>query len=199
MLVTAASTGVLLGLTACESPSKLASDIEGTWSGAPETLIDNTASSATITETYTFMRDETTNGGIVVRSGLVSVTGQVNGTGAFLEPFSMTAGATAMISGSWEATSDDEICFTWNDSSLVVKVDPQALTLSTNILSGEDAATVDSMKPQLAESLRARIAQAVEIRFIGTRKFDDVKIKKSILEYEVNDIDYQMARQGPAE
>lgn len=191
--------GTTIFTTSCDDSSGLAKKVEGTWSGAPEHLIDNSASSATITETYSFFRDPNAKSGDVVRSALVSVSGQISGTQAVIQPFSMTAGATAVVRGRWDAHDDDEIYFIWNDSTLTVNVDPEAVTLSMNILTGNESPSLDSLKPQLAESIRAQVARAVEVRFIGTRKFDDVKIKGNIMDYEVNDIKSHMARQGQSD
>lgn len=187
----------VLSLASCDESSKLANSVAGTWSGSPRTLIDNSASSATLTESYSFLLDEgSTKGGSVMRTALISVTGQIQGTEAIIQPFALTAGATASIQGNWEASSDDDIHFTWIDSTLTVNIDPSAVTLSTNLLTGQERPAIDSLKPQLAESIRAQVAQAIEVEFLGTRKFDDIKIKKNLMEYEVNDKDYIMAKQG---
>lgn len=191
--------GASATLTSCENSSKLADSIAGTWSGAPEKLIDNNSSAATITETYTFMHDKASNGGDVIVTALISVTGAVSGTEAFIQPFSIAAAATAQISGTWEAKSDNKIAFEWNDSTLVVNVDPQAVTLSANLLTNSESPSVESLKPQFAESIKAQVAQAVEVKFLAVRKFDSIKFNDRIMEYKVNDENHQMVKQGITE
>lgn len=188
--------GTALLFASCQSSSKLADSIEGSWSGAPEKLIDNNASSATITETYTFLRENTSNGGEVVVTALVSTTGAISGTEAIIQPFSVAAAATAQLSGTWEAKSNDEVSFTWNDSSLVVNIDPQAVTLSANTLNGAESPSVESLKPQMAESIKAQLSQALEVRFLSVKKFSDIKFGDRVLNLKVNGEEREFAKQG---
>lgn len=192
-----AAVALLAGVSSCNEKSRLADEMTGTWSSAPERLMDNAASSATIVENYTFIRNGNETGGDVTLSALISVTGSISGTDAIIQPFSLSAGAIANISGTWSAIDDDEIRLDWNDSTLTVSVDPSAVTISVNNLTGKDIPTVDSLRPQLAESIRAQIKQAVEVRFLGTRRFDDIKIKNGEMKYEVNDADRILRLQGP--
>lgn len=190
--------GVLAAsLTSCDDSAKLAQEIQGTWSGAPETLVAGDASSATITQTYNFMADDDNpKQGSVLVTALVSVTGQLQGVEAVVEPFSLTAGATASMSGRWAAKDDDEIVFAWTDSTLTVNVDPEAVTLSSNVVTGAERPTIDSLKPQIAQSIKAQVAQAVEVRFHSTRKFDDIHFHGDIMSFEVNDKDMTMQKQS---
>lgn len=185
-----------MAFTACDSSSQLAKEITGTWSGTPQRLVDNSASTATIIDSYTFDRDSTGyNGGDVSITGVVSVTGQINGSDAIIQPFSLSASALATIKGTWQAVDGDEIRFNWDSNSLTVKVDPDAVVLSTDLLTGTEAPAVDSMRPQLAESIRAQIAQAVEVKYLGIRKIDDIKIRKNgEMKFELHDQDYFFTR-----
>lgn len=184
-------------LTSCDEKSKLADQMSGTWSSAPEQLVDNSASSATIIETYSFIRDTDRAGGELTLTALISITGQVNGTDAFLQPFSMTAAGMASISGSWEAVSDEDVNIHWNDSTLSVSVDPSAVVLTSNVITGQTTPQLDSIKPQLAQSINAQITQAVKLRFLGTRKFEDIKVRDGEMKYEVGDVDRLFRLQGP--
>ncbi|MCM1111094.1 MAG: hypothetical protein NC336_07800 [Clostridium sp.] len=193
----AAATAV--ALVSCDESSRLASRIEGTWSGSPERIIDNEASTANIIETYEFVRNPGTNGGDVRLTALVSVTGQITGGEGIIQPFSLSAAGVAAISGSWQADGDDDINLAWNDSTLTVSVDPSAVTLSMDMLTGESTPTVDSLKPQLAESIRRQTRQALEYKFLGTRRISDIKIKDNRMKCEINDVDLWFDRQGPAQ
>ena len=98
-----------IGFQSCDDTARLIKDVTGTWSGAPEKLVDNSASSATIIDTYTFTAIPDTKGGNVTITSLISVTGQIDGAQAIVQPFSLSASGTASIQGTWTAIDDDEI------------------------------------------------------------------------------------------
>ncbi len=185
-------------LTSCDTKNKLADELVGSWSGAPERIVDNSAASAMMISTYDFSKPSaSTPGGDVIVSGLVSVTSQATGSEGLQTPYALTANGTATIKGSWEVISDDEISFNWDVNSLIVQVDPEAVNVSVSNSTGEPSAQVDSMKPQLAKALELQLRQVVGGNLMSIQKFDDIKIKNSsVLEYEINDKDYLMKRQG---
>ena len=184
-----------IGLSSCDEAKRLASDIEGVWSGAPERLVDNQSATASIIPTLEFIRTDTDKSGTVTYSALINVTDPMAPSAAVTQPYSMSASATAVITGTWQAVSDDDVVITWDDKSLNVRVDPKAVVLTSNQITGTEAPVIDSIKPRLAESLQTQIAQAVEVKVLPMRKLDDVKVRKGILEFEVNHDDVVMHKQ----
>ena len=160
-LVIAAAALCALGLSSCNEASKLAKNIEGTWSGAPERLIDDPTGTATVIESTTFAVDSTGKGGDMIIVGLVSATGQMQGSTAIIQPISISAAAKAEVLGKWQAIDDDEIQVSIDTRTLTVSIDPEGVVLTTNMLDGDAQANVASIKPQLAEAVKQqRIREA---------------------------------------
>lgn len=185
-----------LGLQSCDDSAKLAENIEGTWSGAPEHLIDTSASSASIIDTYTFTHTPDTKGGNITITSVISVTGQIDGSQAIVQPFSLSASGTASVQGTWEAIDDDEIAVAIDPKTLNVAIDPDAVVLSSSMLTGNTSAAVDSMKPALVNTIKAQVQQAVGNRYLSLKRLDDVEVKGPMLKYEIGKQHYTMSRQG---
>lgn len=187
-----------LGMSSCNEAAKLAKNIEGTWSGAPERFIDDPSGSATVIESTTFAVDSTGKGGDMIIVALVSSTGQVQGSASIMQPISVSAAAKAEILGKWQAIDDDEIHVSLDPRTLTVSVDPEGVVLTTNLLDGAAQANVASIKPQVAESVKSQVANALQMRYASIKKIDDIDIKGNVMEYEINHKEYTAARQGPA-
>jgi hypothetical protein len=187
-----------LGMSSCNEAAKLAENIEGTWSGAPERIIDDLSGSATVIESTTFAVDSTGKGGDMIIVSLISTTGQVQGSASIMQPLSVSAAAKAEILGKWQAVDDDEIHVSIDPRTLSVSVDPEGVVLTTNLLDNAAQATVASIKPQVAESVKSQITNALQMRYASIKKIDDIDIKGNVMEYEINHKEYTASRQGPA-
>lgn len=69
------ATMIAMGLTACNPESRLAKDLEGSWTGAPEKLVDEANASATYIPVFTFVKSEKEAGGTVTIDALISTAG----------------------------------------------------------------------------------------------------------------------------
>ncbi|MCM1484422.1 MAG: hypothetical protein NC043_08795 [Muribaculaceae bacterium] len=187
-----------LALCSCNEAGKLASAVEGTWSGAPVRLIDESASSAMIIDNMILTVDSTGRGGELIMSGLITTTAQLQGTQAVMQPFSMSASAKSTATGSWTAVSEDEINVNINPATIAVTVDPQAIELTANLLTGSTTPEPETLKPQLAQSIQSQLSGALQLRYAGMKHFDDVKVKGNVMKLEVNDAEYTFSRQGLA-
>lgn len=187
-----------LGMSSCNEAAKLAENIEGTWSGAPERIIDDPSGSATVIESTTFAVDSTGKGGDMIIVSFISTTGQVQGSASIMQPLSVSAAAKAEILGKWQAVDDDEIHVSIDPRTLSVSVDPEGVVLTTNLLDNAAQATVASIKPQVAESVKSQITNALQMRYASIKKIDDIDIKGNVMEYEINHKEYTASRQGPA-
>lgn len=186
-----------VGMSSCNEAAKLANNIEGTWSGAPERFIDDPTGTATVIESTTFAVDSTGKGGDMIVVALVSSTGQVQGSASIMQPISISAAAKAEILGKWQAIDDDEIHVNLDPRTLTVSVDPEGVVLTTNLLDGAAQANVASIKPQVAESVKGQVAHALQMRYASIKKIDDIDIKGNVMEYEINHKEYTASRQGP--
>lgn len=193
LLLVAFST-VLLG--SCSGKSQLAADVAGSWGSSPELLTNEPASQSTIIETISFERNSSSTGGTILISSMISITGTLNESSAIVQPLNITAAAKAFISGDWQAIDDDEIHLRLQPTTLVVDVDPSAVSTSVDVLTGTDSAAIDSLRPQLAGSIRAHLTRQLQARYMDYGHLDDVKVKDSgtILKFEIKDKDVVMHR-----
>lgn len=182
-------------ITSCDSKSKLADDVSGTWSSSPEKLIDNDASSASITKIIEFIKTPEQSGGELILSGLISITTQLPQSPEINQPISYSASGVATIQGEWSAQDDDEIAIFLNAKTLSINVDPQSVVLKYDILTQTSAPDTAQLKPAMAESIKAQISHAVETQFFNAKKIDDIKIKDNIMSCEINDRDLTLRRQ----
>lgn len=185
-----------VGMVACDGSKRLASNLVGLWSGVPERIADNEVASATFLPTFDFSRSGNTKSGTLTLNALVNISTPISSTAVISTPFSMSASATSSITGQWEVVSDDDVVIRWDNESLKVIIDPDAVVLTSNNLEGTVTSSIDSLKPAIVSNLQAQVTQAVKAKILGIHKLDDVKIKNGIMEYEVNDVDYTMQQQG---
>lgn len=188
-----------LALAGCNEADKLASKVVGTWSSTPQMLVNDVGSQATIVESITFVRDSDTAGGEVIITGLVSSTGAMTGSDAIVQPFEMAASAKSTVKGTWRAIDDDEIMLTLDVQKMAVDVDPSALVLSGNVISGSTESDPETLKPQMAAMVQSAIKRQLTARYAAMTKLDDVEIKDngSVLKFEVGKTEYVYSNQAP--
>lgn len=188
-----------LSLTSCNEASKLASEVNGSWSSTPQMLVNDQGSQATIVETVTFERDSDKAGGHVVFTGMISCTGSMQGNEAMVQPFELAASARSSVSGEWTAVDDDEIVLKLDVEKMTVDVDPSALVLSTNILTGSNESNPESLKPQMAAVVQGALRRQLVARYTSMSKLDDVELKDkgSMLKFEVGKKDFVYTSQNP--
>lgn len=186
----------VLGFTSCDESARLAKAIDGTWSGAPEQLMNEVGTQSTMIETIAFERDSTDKGGSVVISTMVSVNHAMPADSSLMQPVSVTAAAKSYVMGRWMAIDDDEVMLQLDPASMVVEVDPDAVVLSANVLSGETESTTEALKPQIVAAVKAKITGALQTHYFSMRHLDDVKVKDgSTLKFEIGKTDYVFLRQ----
>lgn len=187
---------VMLGMTvaSCESATRLAKDMEGTWAGAVD-RIPGDALSSDLYSSYTFSYDaenSTPGGDIVINSTLSANYTDNIIVGELPSSVAVTVAGTSTINGTWTAIDDDEIVITLNPSTLNVSLDPDAQALTTSA-TGLTAETIDTLKPRLLSMIKDRVAYDLRIKYSSPIRMDDVKIKNGkTMKYEINDIDYTL-------
>ena len=192
------AAAIMSSLTSCDSESKLARNITGTWATTPEKLIDHEAMNATAVRMFQFNPSSAdSKSGDVQMTALVSITNAMpDDSVAIIEPFTVTASGLATISGVWATIDDDEISIHFDDSSLEVKVDPAAVMVSVNTLTNTTTSSTDSIRPAMAASLQQEITNAVRNQVFDIKKLDDIKITKDLLSCEINKHDITLRRQN---
>lgn len=202
--ITSACLFATLALVSCNDNARLASEVQGAWTGTPENFTDNSVVTATILETFDFVSDGTviakgSHGGSVVIAGMITASTQVVADAGLVEPLSLTATAKSTISGTWTVIDDDEIALSLNLQSLAVDVDPSTLVVEGNVLTGNDTPKIDSIRPSVAATIGASMKRALENRYASFRHLDDVKVKGPLLKFEIGKMDCVFTRQGEAQ
>lgn len=185
-------------LGSCDSAGKLAKEVQGSWAGAPQKMSDQAGMQATLIDTYTFSLDsnDTAVGGNVQITSLVSSMTQLVGQAGLFEPLSLSASSTVSIAGQWRAVDDDEIELKLDVPAMKVTVDPSAVVVSTNTLTGNDTPELASFKAQAAANIEAQIRALMTLKYSALRMLDDVKVKKgNILKFEIGKDKFILTRQ----
>ncbi|MDE6484819.1 MAG: hypothetical protein K2L14_05450 [Duncaniella sp.] len=191
-----AGAAVALGLTmvSCESATRLAKDVDGTWTGGVERIPGDALNSDVFsTYTFTYNADNAQAGGDIVINATLSANYSDNVViGDIPSTVVMTVAGTSTVSGTWTAVDDDEIVITLNPSTLKVSLDPDAQSLTTTV-PGMTSEAIDTLKPQLLSMIKDRMAYDLRIKYSSPIRMDDVKVKDGkTLAYEVNDVDYTL-------
>lgn len=199
-LVAIAVVSMAALFTSCESKTKLAKSIEGSWTATPERLADDDAVSATSVRIFDFLPDTTTpvTNGQLVMSSMVTITTAADNSGdadGIMQHYTVSASGVATVTGTWTVIDDDEVRIDVDPSSLTVKVDPQGVEVNVNAITSQTVSVPDSIKPAFAESVKAQIRRLVEKQFFDVSKIDDIEIKDEFMTMEINKRDYSLRRQ----
>lgn len=183
-----------LGLASCDSETRLAKDIQGTWSGNPQQVVDSGASSATATTLIEFVGGSDLREGTVNITALVSVENVTSFNDSVMTPLEITASGTATITGVYQVKDDDEIIVSLDGSSLNVAVDPDAVQLNMNVLTEESDPVTTQLKAGASVLVEQQVRKIANQIFSGVNKIDDIKIHGSLMEAEINHRDLTFSR-----
>ncbi len=187
---------LMLGaLSSCDEKSRLASEIEGTWTGAPEQMTVTDAASSSATRVITFTKGDKNMPSTMSVDAMFSVEIALPATDGIVTPIAVTASGTAVIAGTWQPVDDDEIAVFLDRSTLEVSVDPDAVTLTASPLFASQS-QVDSLKPAMTQAVKQHITSAMEHSVLDFNRIDDIKIKNNILSCEIGKKDLTFHRSG---
>lgn len=173
--------------------------IEGTWTGTP-TRIDNisAACDASATMSISFTQDDkSAQSGEVTISALIDANQPVTSIADGLDqPYEVSVAATAVITGHWsyEEKDDDDILITLDPSTLEVKVDPNGVSFSNDVLTETQQPLLDSLSRATADAWKKSITKAMSERFYDMNKISDIKINNGIMSCEIHDRDFTFRR-----
>lgn len=196
-LVYGMAIAAALSLQSCDGAARLAGDVAGPWTGAPESFYDDATSNATIVETYDFtLSDDKSNntGGPLILTALLGADGQLPGNDDAAKPYEINVSAKATANGNWKAIDDDEILITIDSKSINVTVDPDAVVVSSESETGESVPAIGIVTAKMIRGIQTQFAQALKIRYLAPIKMDDIKIDGNVMTYEINDLTYTMQR-----
>lgn len=161
-------------VTACGSKEKLAAEVEGTWTSTPQRIEVTSQYYADVVKVYEFMPD-----GQAVISAMISTEKALPDTDTIVEPVSLNAAATATMTGTYTAVSDDEIRITLDPKSLKVNVDPKAVSFMYDGLTTQEAPEVTALSASYAKQLTDELTPVMSADFFGAATLGDIKVKDS--------------------
>lgn len=179
-------------LSSCDSKMSLSKEIEGTWASNAESV----TAPGSLNATATYMLQFTPDRGNDPKSGNFMMMAQIGITdmGApddiSIQAYSVTAAGIVSAMGQYTVTDDDEVSITMSPESFSVEVDPKAVILENNLLTGSDTpSTNDSLSTIYASHVKSRIAETFRNQFISLKKIDDIEIKHDEMKCEIRDRD----------
>lgn len=189
---------LVAGLASCDSKSKLASEVAGTWATDQQTFANDAQGVTTGGDILSFqVSDKNKDGGTVSIASTLSVTHAANALTPASAPISTSIAATASISGTWKAIDDDDIILTLDPNTLKVNVDPDAVALTVNPTTDIDQSKIDSLRPQMAQFYQTELTNTMRLHYNDYSRIEDVKLKNNgtTLKVEIKDVDMMLTRQ----
>lgn len=107
----------------------------------------------------------------------------------------LTASAVSTINGTWTVIDDDEIALVLNPETLVVNMDPEAVTVANNVVTNNDNPSIEKLKSGMVTTLRDGIKHTLSMRYASIRQLDDIKIKGPLMKFEIGKNDYVFTKQ----
>lgn len=190
-----------MALAGCDSPSKLADRVSGSWTGDMQAIPVGRAGTSSIVERITFQRDSSMAGGIVIISADISSDQPVESArGELVDVVSVTAAARSTITGTWRAIDNDGIALDLDMRSINVRVDPDMVELLVNPLTDANRPVIDSVRPQMVNYMHALIARAMHDHYLTYSRLEDVALVNNgaDLEMEIDHHNMMFHRDQPA-
>lgn len=169
--------------TACESPTRLASRIDGTWSTSPEKFNKEVVGQGTYIPVLEFSRPDKRPEGAVILTAQLSITMPVNAPldsmGA--APVSATAAGMATISGIWTANDDDEVKIALDPATLDITMDPDVQFAIADVFTDYDTDSVSAVSPQVMRAFAEQARQGMTDVIAHFNELDDIKFQSDAM------------------
>lgn len=192
-----------ISLTACDESSRLAGEVEGTWTSPMTEMVRKTHDkehkdrhadkrvhemppAMSCAPTITFSRTQGTNGGDITIAGDFELTQPVTIVDTVAAaPVAATVSGRLNAGGTWLADDDDEIKVTLDPSRTEIAVDPASLTLSYATLTDSDPAALESIKARVAGNITEAVIPMVRRHVARLHKLDDIKTDGTTMRMEI--------------
>ena len=185
-------------LTSCNPNERLAEEVQGCWTGNPETLQDTGAMTASLVRVFQFTKGTTPTEGTVTMTAVITVENTMQSNDSIITPLQISASGTATITGVYQAKDDDELIVRLDNTSLSVSVDPDGVQLNYDVLTGDSAPMADRLKPGAAVLATQQINRAAQHLFSNFTEIEDIHINGDVMHCEVKDVDLVMTRSPQA-
>ncbi len=190
---------ILAGMSSCDEKAALAKDVAGSWQSDETEIFNDNTGVVTGADNLTFaLSEDGAAGGTVTFTTNMSVERPSDPSGPLGLPFSVSVAATSTIQGNWAAVDDDEIDVHLDAATFALNVDPDAVALIMDPLAGTTEASLDSIRPQMADFVRTQLMTKMRTYYNRFARLDDVKIKNkgALLQIEAGDKEIILHRIG---
>ncbi len=184
-------------LSGCDSKSKLAKEIQGEWTSAPELLVNTGATRASLVRVAEFDRAADAAEGTVKMTALITVENTIPANDSIVTPLTITASGTAAISGFYTVKDDDELKLNLDASTLSIAVDPEAVKLDYDIIDGRSGSSLEQLRPGALRLARQQINRAAQDVFFNLDEIDDIRIDNNLMSCEIGHKDLTFRRAVP--
>lgn len=182
----------ITALCSCESPARLASHLEGEWSGAPERLTDTNLSYVSMTPSLEFTRQQ--GPGADRTAGEVTLTAQVDtqlpadgfpADSLGETPVSFSVAAVVTAKGTWKAIDDDDVAIHFNAATVLSSVDSKAVCEYASPMSATDRAATTELPDAVIRAIDRSLTTTIKDYVAGVRELDDVEIKGTFMKCKI--------------
>lgn len=172
---------IVVSLVGCESPGRLASKVEGDWSGTPIRFNRKMPVSGEMTPLFHFERSGSRSGGTMTVSADVAVMMPVNAPidSAGVAAVSATASGIATVTGVWEADDDNDIDLVFDLSTLTITLNPLVEFELADMWSANDVPVAHRVSDAVQKTFAKQMKRAVTQTLRDMDKLKDIKFVNS--------------------
>lgn len=182
-LAAALALGALV--SSCDSREKLSDDLQGIWAGNPERLADTGAARATMTRLMEFTKTGEPGSGNVTLTAYITVEDMMAQSDSVVAPLTLTASGVASITGIYQAKDDDEVILNLDASSMTVQVDPDAVQLNYNVITGTSGSVPVTLQSGAQVLANQQITRAAQKAFFNLSEIDDIEFHDTFMTCEL--------------
>lgn len=184
LMISAGAVAAIL-LTGCDSRARLAKSLHGQWSGNPEILPNTGANSASLVRVMEFSPGTTAREGIVTMTAIITVENTMHANDSTAMSVQVTASGSAVITGMYHATDDDELIIGLDAMSLKTTIDPDGIQLGNDLAGNESSPSVEQLKPGAMSLANRQISSAAQHLYSNLTEIDDIHVRKSLMTCEI--------------
>lgn len=176
-----ASILLAIMLAGCRD-NRLATELKGSWSGATEQLAAPGIASASFTPVYTFYNDtdsSAASGEITVAAMLSAIIPDSPSDNA-IQPVQTSVSGVGTISGTWDLDGE-RVTINLDPSTLSVNINPSSIVSVDDLATQTDTPVLAPLSAESASTLEQSLAEALKMRFVMLKSFDDLNIEGDML------------------
>lgn len=180
----------------CDSREKLSEELQGIWAGNPEQLADTGAARATMTRLMEFTKTGEPGSGNVTLTAYITVEYMMAQSDSVVAPLTITASGVASITGVYQAKDDDDVILNLDASSMSVQIDPDAVQLNYNALTGGSSSVPVNLQSGAQVLASQQITRAAQKAFFNLSEIEDIEFHNDYMTCEFGKTKLTFTRQS---